>query len=744
MFLTRSKTSSAINEQQQQQQQQHTNTSTIPIIPHDMLLTFENAVPNLDSALGQILPDNAKHLMLDMISSWIVSSRIALNNNKNKQLQNQSNKPTLRSWAIRSFSLKPKPVVAPMQLSEFSDKAEGNHQSSSPPSLVNSCRSTLSSEEDNESLYTPMTDNVTDAATTSKQPFSRLPVSLKSMIDLLDTPPLIPDSSTLSLIEESLTPLTSTFFEGQNLLTSSASAEPVATSTTTAADSAANNSAISSTLPDDNHSHSVITTIASRDSKSIGHSISTIFTQLGNSMKKAFKKRSSITQLKKTFSVQHHLSLNKEQTSSFTPPNEKTAHRSFSSLTSAISEEKNQDSFESIKQRSPLNLDIVKVKEDVRLKKDTAHSLATVSSQDVNDVQCMPSHDSFDRHMNSSCWDGDSTQSQQFDKLLDDIWERSQEYQDYFAAQEGNKEEQEQDSLSKRASKQAYAFLDYKHGVWSPSLDDGLRGVAAAVRASRTEGNMNSLQNSIPYVCVGKQQRPSQRSSIPRPVNKKLHLDIEDVKTYKKSTSVYSNIKDYDIQWQQSFHEAQKSRDKVANTLKSVSWAFYSIIKRNHSLNAFDCDVIFDENESNMEDTSSYDLNEPLTEWNDVYDQLAYVFDCGELTAEHAIITFMYVKRMLDLSRQKLWDFSWRMIIMAALLTAVKVWDDCAIFNADFAMIFPELSLDVINMFALSDYSNNIERVFLTHLQWDVSVNCSEFAKTYFHLRDIEHMMDQW
>jgi hypothetical protein len=63
-----------------------------------------------------------------------------------------------------------------------------------------------------------------------------------------------------------------------------------------------------------------------------------------------------------------------------------------------------------------------------------------------------------------------------------------------------------------------------------------------------------------------------------------------------------------------------------------VSWAFYSIIKRNHSLNEFDCDVIFDENESNMEDMEPYNQDEPLTEWNDVYDQLAYVFDCGEVS----------------------------------------------------------------------------------------------------------------
>lgn len=64
----------------------------------------------------------------------------------------------------------------------------------------------------------------------------------------------------------------------------------------------------------------------------------------------------------------------------------------------------------------------------------------------------------------------------------------------------------------------------------------------------------------------------------------------------------------------------------------SVSWAFYNIIKRNHNLNDFACDAIFSENEYQVSDGSTYNLcAEPLTDWNDIYDQLAYVFDCGEV-----------------------------------------------------------------------------------------------------------------
>ena len=136
-------------------------------------------------------------------------------------------------------------------------------------------------------------------------------------------------------------------------------------------------------------------------------------------------------------------------------------------------------------------------------------------------------------------WDEDSTQSQQFNRLLDDIWETSQEYQDYFAA-----EQRQQQQLK----------VDSSHKM---------------IRASRTEGNMDRIDDAVPYVCVGKDSR---RNSVigrvsPQLSSKKL-LNIEDIKAYKRSMSVYSKIQDYDLKWQASFHEEQKSRDKVAKTLK--------------------------------------------------------------------------------------------------------------------------------------------------------------------------------
>ncbi|KAI7888301.1 uncharacterized protein EV154DRAFT_518230 [Mucor mucedo] len=433
-----------------------------------------------------------------------------------------------------------------------------------------------------------------------------------------------------------------------------------------------------------------------------------MFTQLGHSVKKVFKKKASVSdsRLKKTMSVQHNL---RQHASS--PLNSMTKKQMYSSLRAPVKapNERPKVFLESFATYIP------------------TEPITDASQVQVYNGSCPSSVSSLHSHRSppmiqpqQNYWDGEATQSQQFDQLLDDIWERSQEYQDYFAAEEQN--------LSNSSFSTNFNNHFKNNAVWSPNQDNNI-----TVRPSKTEGNMNKFDEGVPFVSVG--QSTSQDSKRKSQLAKG-NLNIEDVKAYKRSTSAYSNIRDYDLNWQASFHVEQKSRDKVAKTLKSVSWAFYNIIKRNHNLNEFACDAIFSENEYQVSDGSNYNLcSEPLTDWNDIYDQLAYVFDCGELTAEHAIITLIYVKRMLDLSRQSLWDFSWRMIVMSSLLTAVKVWDDCAIFNADFAMIFPELTLDVIN---------TIERVFLTHLEWDVSVNCSDFARTYFHLRDIEHMMDQW
>ncbi|KAG0168461.1 hypothetical protein DFQ28_001921 [Apophysomyces sp. BC1034] len=100
-----------------------------------------------------------------------------------------------------------------------------------------------------------------------------------------------------------------------------------------------------------------------------------------------------------------------------------------------------------------------------------------------------------------------------------------------------------------------------------------------------------------------------------------------------------------------------------------------------------------------------------------------------KLSSEHAIISLIYVERMLNHSGQDLCDISWRLILLAAVLVAVKTWDDCAIFNVDFVHIFFETDISTINY---------IERQFLAAIDWNVTVRCSAFASRYFALRELD------
>lgn len=183
----------------------------------------------------------------------------------------------------------------------------------------------------------------------------------------------------------------------------------------------------------------------------------------------------------------------------------------------------------------------------------------------ISSIHSQAQPTTLDTQMEQNYWDGEATQSQQFDQLLDDIWERSQEYQDYFAAEQ---------RMGQSNSSFSTNFNNHfkNNALWSPSVNEQqTKFNSNVVRPSKTEGNMNSFDDSVPFVSVGKQQHFNQNTVI---TNKrksqqvKGNLNIEDVKAYKRSTSAYSNIRDYDLNWQESFHVEQKSRDKVAKTLK--------------------------------------------------------------------------------------------------------------------------------------------------------------------------------
>ncbi|KAI8885433.1 hypothetical protein K501DRAFT_270700 [Backusella circina FSU 941] len=731
MFLTRSKTTvGRLSDHATDKSGKHNVMLTS--IPPDQFTIIKDALPSIELALEPVVPDAAHQLIVEMLSSWIQSSQpssldyeatrevpkpTAITHdtyNLKQQKPKESWQPVklIRSWTTRSFSTK----VVPKNVPEQWPKGGSSIEISDPPVPSSNNPSQITRE-------VPRTPSLTNSSTSSLSARHSLPEIVESPVQQQSTPsvkefPVLDISKNKS---NSHLDLGKSHNNSINTPSSSQCKPPPKASIPGSILSHSTHNPSQITLPSSSIgiSESQVNDnaiVPIKGSRYVRRSFSTMISNLGHSVKKVFKKKSRFSEnqhynrLMKTMSVQHNLAYHDRSTPD---------RSSYSSLT------------RDFKKYQTLRREYTAGEQYLRDYSDTFSSLHSKMihhhkpsdiEDDFNQVIHAETQTNTAEEASSLYWDG--TQSQQFDKLLDDIWERSQEYQGYFAAEE------------------AAAAAAASSSLWSSSPPPQKAEFNSKVRSSKTEGNMKH-EESVPYVCVGQQKQPAilevseSDGDDEEPKKQRIRaLNIEDAKAYKRSTSAYSTIHDYDLNWQQSFHVQQKNKDKVGRTLKSVSWAFYNIIKRNHGLNEFSCDPIFDESESTPEDYASYQhCSEPLTDWNDIYEQLAYVFDCGELTSEHAIITFVYVRRMLERSNQRLWDFSWRMIVMSSLLTAVKVWDDCAIFNADFAMIFPELSLDIIN---------TIERVFLTYLEWDVSVSCSEFARTYFYLRDIQHMMNQW
>jgi hypothetical protein len=316
MFLTRSKTSSALSDERLGN---GNKDNVFPVIPTEMISVLEDSIPAIELALKPVLCESGHELIVNMISTWIITSRIAENNLK---INHKPKSLTFRSWASRSFPIKSKSiVVAPVVQQQKIEISDTNLCHKRIPSFTNSESSTSSfsttSIKDQQdlnydgaspSLYTPLLHDLANPPTSeAMENVSKIPVSMKSMIDLLETPPLIhSDERSLSLVDENLTPLSSTFFHDnehtqKQKQSGQSPASLIAPTFTTASENGDDSIAV--------------TTVSLKDSKSMRRSLSTMFLQIGHSVKKVFKRKSqtssvaSVNGMKKAFSVQENLSL---------------------------------------------------------------------------------------------------------------------------------------------------------------------------------------------------------------------------------------------------------------------------------------------------------------------------------------------------------------------------------------------------------------------------------------------------
>ncbi|KAI6646088.1 Cyclin-Y-like [Oopsacas minuta] len=171
------------------------------------------------------------------------------------------------------------------------------------------------------------------------------------------------------------------------------------------------------------------------------------------------------------------------------------------------------------------------------------------------------------------------------------------------------------------------------------------------------------------------------------------------------------------------------AQPNMKHTLKSVALAVHNLLifdSKNQQPRNLD---VFDERLHPISSHNAICFDSCLIpETKTIYRFMKQLFYPAELTPECAIISLIYLERLLIYAGIHISVFTWKRILFGSILLASKVWNDKAVWNADYCQLFKELQVDDVN---------KMERDFFDLLQLDVNVPLSLYAKYYFDLRTL-------
>ncbi|CAC5366533.1 Cyclin-Y-like protein 2,Cyclin-Y-like protein 1-B,Cyclin-Y,Cyclin-Y-like protein 1-A,Cyclin-Y-like protein 1,Putative cyclin-Y-like protein 3 [Mytilus coruscus] len=166
------------------------------------------------------------------------------------------------------------------------------------------------------------------------------------------------------------------------------------------------------------------------------------------------------------------------------------------------------------------------------------------------------------------------------------------------------------------------------------------------------------------------------------------------------------------------------SQPNLKNTIKAVAYAVYFHIRNRESNRTLE---IFDEKAHPLSKElvpEDYSTRDP--EHKHIYRFIRNLFSAAQLTAECAIVTLVYLERLLHYAEINIMPANWRRIVLGAILLSSKVWDDQAVWNVDYCQILKDIAVEDIN---------DLERKFLEMIDFNINVPASVYAKYYFDLR---------
>lgn len=171
------------------------------------------------------------------------------------------------------------------------------------------------------------------------------------------------------------------------------------------------------------------------------------------------------------------------------------------------------------------------------------------------------------------------------------------------------------------------------------------------------------------------------------------------------------------------------SQPNLKNTIKAVTLAIYFHIRSRESTlpNGIRTLEIFDEKAHPLSrEPVSDDYTKRDPEHKVIYRFVRNLFNAAQLTAECAIVTLVYLERLLTYGEMDIAPSNWKRMVLGAILLASKVWDDQAVWNVDYCQILRDTAVEDMN---------ELERQFLEVIQFNINVPSGVYAKYYFDLR---------
>ena len=108
---------------------------------------------------------------------------------------------------------------------------------------------------------------------------------------------------------------------------------------------------------------------------------------------------------------------------------------------------------------------------------------------------------------------------------------------------------------------------------------------------------------------------------------------------------------------------------------------------------------------------------------------ITHLFRHTHLQPECVIIALIYIERLASLPPHTLLTSANHIpLLLTALLTASKVWDDQASYVVDFTSVLPLLTVRQMG---------RLERIFVQQLQYTLYISSSEYAKYFYALRSL-------